>query len=82
MTNERYLEGSEELQAQMTERQLEAVRAAAKVRQCDDPRYAGFDAETCFDCGVLIPVRRLAMGCVRCVQCQEEVDSWFRKQRI
>lgn len=81
MTNERYLEGSEELQEQMKERELAAVRQAANVRQCDDPRYAEWDHEHCIDCDVLIPALRLEMGCVRCVQCQEEVDDWSRRPR-
>ena len=63
---DKVLETVERLQAA----QIEEKIARARVRQCDEPRFANWDGETCFDCGEDMLAKRLEMGRVRCVRCQ------------
>jgi RNA polymerase-binding transcription factor DksA len=37
--------------------------------------HPDFDGETCIDCGVDIPVLRLNMGKIRCVDCQDKLEK-------
>ena len=64
--NDKTLEMAERLQAAQVEEKI----AQARVRQCDEPRFANWDGETCFDCGEDMLAKRLEMGRVRCVHCQ------------
>ena len=41
--------------------------------------HPGFDGSHCVDCGDDVPVARLALGRIRCVPCQEVLES--RKAR-
>jgi RNA polymerase-binding transcription factor DksA len=42
------------------------------------PGYEGFDGLTCVDCAENIPAARLAMGRVRCIECQSTLE-WETK---
>ena len=44
------------------------------TRQCDEHQYIGWDEETCFECGVDIPVERVKIGRVMCIDCQTEIE--------
>lgn len=46
----------------------------ARVRQCDKPKFAHWDGESCFDCGDDLPEERIEMGRVRCVPCQTAAE--------
>ncbi len=43
--------------------------------------HPDFDGEHCLDCDVSIPAKRLAMGKIRCVDCQSELDILSERQR-
>ena len=49
---------------------LERVRALAKPESHPD-----FDGNHCVECGEGIPKQRLAIGKVRCVSCQQRLES-------
>lgn len=53
-----------------TQDSLERVRALAKPEAHPD-----FDGKHCVDCGDVIPKARLALGKVRCVNCQERIEG-------
>jgi RNA polymerase-binding transcription factor DksA len=72
--NDKTLEFAERLQLAQVEEKI----AQARVRQCDESRFTGWDGETCFDCGEEIPVQRLEMGRVRCVYCQTTAERLGR----
>ena len=60
---------------------LEACQADAERRargRSAPEQHPDFDGENCVeeDCGVAIPPARLALGKVRCIECQE------RKERV
>lgn len=68
MTNERHADPIDEaaaLTASMTEGAVEAARRANAPETHPD-----FDGACCVDCGNDIPKARLALGKVRCVDCQ------------
>lgn len=55
--------------------QAERDAATARARQANAPQYhPDFDGEHCVACGEQIPIARLAMGKVRCVECQEREE--------
>ena len=82
MSEERYLEVSEELVQKITDDSLAKVRAAAAKRECDDPKYAEvFDGKHCIECDIEINAVRLLAGRVRCVLCQGEHEYFTRKRR-
>ena len=82
MSDERYLEVSEELVEKITADSLAKVRAAAHARECDKPEYVEvFDGTHCIDCEIEIPEARLAVGRVRCMDCQQHFEYINRKRR-
>lgn len=64
--NDKTLEFAERLQAAHVEEKIQEAR----VKQCDLPKFANWDGETCYDCGEDLPFKRIEMGRVRCVHCQ------------
>lgn len=64
---------------EMAEKTIDAAvqerLAAMKQRQCDHPKFASWDGETCFDCTAEMPPVRIEMGRVRCVGCQEVAEK-------
>jgi RNA polymerase-binding transcription factor DksA len=68
--NDKTLEFAERLQLAQVEEKI----AQARRRQCDEPRFASWDGETCFDCGEEVLAKRLEMGRVRCVDCQTTAE--------
>ena len=63
-------------EAQFTDAALEAVREKAKPQTHPD-----FDGEHCVECEDVIPAVRLALGRVRCVACQEQLERDARRYR-
>jgi RNA polymerase-binding transcription factor DksA len=59
------LDEAAQLTATLTEGAIEAARRANAPEIHPD-----FDGETCLDCGNDIPAGRLALGKIRCVECQ------------
>jgi hypothetical protein len=80
MSNERYLEVSEELVEMQTADALRKTQAAATQRQCDGPLGADFDGEHCIDCDIELPQVRLNYGYVRCTHCQEAADRAAKRR--
>ncbi len=64
-----------QLQEQLNERGLDAVRLNMKPQSHPD-----FDGDHCLDCEVDIPVERLAMGRIRCTACETVLEKQ-KKQR-
>ena len=55
--------------------------AIEEVRRANAPEtHPDFDCEHCVDCEVQIPKERLALGKVRCVQCQSRLELRRRQQ--
>lgn len=48
--------------------------AVAAARQAE-PVPKDFDGESCYDCGLEIPLARLNLGKFRCVPCQEVIEK-------
>lgn len=49
--------------------------AIAQARRANEPEsHPDFDGESCVDCGDTIPDGRLALGKVRCVNCQSKLE--------
>lgn len=71
--NEKYLEGSEELVAQLTEWRIQKAQAELRV-----PRPEDWDGE-CPDCGIAVPEQRVALGFYNCVDCQTELEKLKRR---
>jgi RNA polymerase-binding transcription factor DksA len=69
--NDKTLEMAERLVAAQVDVQV----ARARTKQSDLAQFAGWDGETCFDCGDAYPAERIAMGRVRCVHCQEVAEK-------
>lgn len=68
--NDKTLEFAERIMSSAVEERV----AQARVRQCDKPKFIGWDGETCFDCGNDMPEERIEMGRVRCVHCQSVAE--------
>jgi RNA polymerase-binding transcription factor DksA len=66
------LDFAAELQDEFNKRGVEEVRKALEAEQ-----HPGFDGVHCVedDCGTAIPQARLAMGKVRCVDCQTRKEK-------
>ncbi len=56
-------------------RQLQARVKDMTTSQFKEPRFADWQAPYCYDCGDEIPVARLNMGRVRCVDCQQLAEK-------
>lgn len=65
-----------ETSQQLLEKDIANARAGAAPES--DPR---FDGKSCVeeDCGVAIPAGRLALGRIRCVECQELIERRGRR---
>lgn len=60
---------------------LIADSAIAQARNALAPEsHPDFDGEHCIDCDILIPEARLALGKIRCVDCQSLLE--IRKKRF
>lgn len=60
-------------QMQQLEQNTQSIQ---KIREALAPEtHPDFDGETCVDCGNDIPKQRLAMGKVRCVYCQNIIET-------
>ncbi len=66
---ERQLEMADELTNAERVAGIEASRRALAPQVSED-----FDGEHCIDCGVEIPKQRLAMGRIRCTDCESKVE--------
>lgn len=75
MTNERYLEQSEEQIELELQTAIMANQLRCATRQSSLPAFADWDGETCFDCLDRLPKIRVLMGRVRCVPCQEIAEK-------
>ena len=59
--------------------ELWTADAERRARGKSAPEYdPSFDGLNCVDCCEEIPSARLAMGRVRCVECQTIVEKWGR----
>lgn len=77
MKNPDVLDQAAEVTAFMAEKQIELVR-----QQTQPEIHPDFDGKHCVgidegaeDCGVEIPDERLALGKVRCVDCQNRIEK-------
>lgn len=68
--NDKTLEMAERIVSAAVEERV----AQARALQRDNPKFASWDGETCFDCGGDIPEERIEMGRVRCVHCQSVAE--------
>lgn len=51
------------------------VEALRQIRQAaQEQSHPDFDGKTCLDCANDIPNQRLALGKIRCVDCQELIE--------
>jgi RNA polymerase-binding transcription factor DksA len=73
--SERLQESSEALVDLQVEWGVALTRARASHKQCDESQFADWDREHCWDCEISIPAPRLAMGRVRCVECQTKIEK-------
>jgi RNA polymerase-binding transcription factor DksA len=48
---------------------------AAVVARNAPEKHPDFDGETCIACGEFIPAERLALGKIRCVDCQSALEK-------
>jgi RNA polymerase-binding transcription factor DksA len=69
-----------ELAAKQEQRERDAGATAARAANAPQS-HPNFDGEHCVDCGAVIPAARLALAKVRCVECQEAVDSVTNRER-
>lgn len=80
LDSERYTELNEQAQRQQEEinqTALDAVRKGLLPQSHPD-----FDGKHCVECGNLVPFKRLEMGRIRCVGCQnaqERSSQLFRR---
>lgn len=64
------LDEASQLSAQLTDSAIAAARDA-----CNRPEnHPDFDGETCISCGDDIVPARLAMGRIRCTECQSRLE--------
>lgn len=61
---------------QFTDAAIEAVREKAQPESHPD-----FDGAHCVECEALLPPARLALGRVRCVTCQAQLEHEARRYR-
>lgn len=66
---ERELELAEQYSEQERSRRIEESRRALAPERDDR-----FDGEHCIECPTRMPPERLAMGRIRCVKCQSELE--------
>jgi RNA polymerase-binding transcription factor DksA len=62
------------IEEQFTEAAIEAVREKVQPESHPD-----FDGAHCVECEELLPAARLALGRVRCVACQEQLEREARR---
>jgi len=56
--------------------------AIEEVRRANAPEtHPDFDGETCVDCGEDIPAGRLALGKIRCINCQRILEQRQRQSK-
>lgn len=71
------LDQASELTQQLTDAYVSNARHAARPEQVqlDD---GSWPYPVCTECGDEIPPARLALGKVRCVSCQRDLERWAR----
>lgn len=74
------LDAASELTARMNDSYVELARRKSAPEQVQNPDGT-WPVTECEECGVDIPPARLAMGRVRCVDCQgaKEKREWLRR---
>jgi RNA polymerase-binding transcription factor DksA len=71
------LDQASELTQQLTDAYVSNVRDAARPEQVQLPD-GSWPHPDCIDCGDEILPARLALGRVRCVSCQQDLERWVR----
>lgn len=72
--DEQHFERAERLAEAERDAALARVRRAAAARE----RHPEFDGTHCVECEIEIPAARLALGKVRCIDCQTEQERSVR----
>lgn len=55
-------------------------KAVTEARKANAPQtHPDFDGEHCIDCDAKIPKERLAMGKIRCVECQSALEPHSKR---
>lgn len=78
MTNERHADPLDEATALATSL-TEGAIAAARMASAPET-HPDFDGEHCVECGAEMPAARLAMGRIRCIHCQTELEHKGKQQ--
>lgn len=61
---------------------MEQADISRRARELNRPQvHPDFDGEHCIECDIQIPPARLQAGRIRCVDCQEEVESEARRNQ-